>query len=55
MWRCVQKVTAAAGFGLWDLYFQASLELWVSFQATRAGKEPTWCDFIIGVFLAVFV
>lgn len=28
-------------FGLCDLYIQASLELWVSFQGTTADKEPT--------------
>lgn len=39
-WGSVQKA-AAAGFGLCDLYIQAAFVLWVSFQGTRADKEPT--------------
>lgn len=37
----LSKKAAAAGFGLCGLYIQAALELWVSFQGTRADKEPT--------------
>lgn len=31
----------AAGFGLCDLYIQASLELWVSFQGTQ-GRQGNY-------------